>query len=410
MQNRLTLSRLRPTFGAVCALALSLSLLTALPARAEDAPAAPKPRKEIGDIYNAARTLAQSGQYPEALAKLAEADAFPNHTPEEDGLLSVIRIIAALATNNTAVAAKAYATLPEATPQDQRIKYTLSIATRYFNDKDYANAVDWSKTYMGMNGPAHDQVDRILLRSYYFLKDYPNAMQASIEALSHLDAAATPNETDVEILGESALKIKDREHYGLALTKLVAYYPSPDRWDDLVHYVIDQSTFQRDKHILDVWRLLYTVGAMTQPEQYEDYALAAEQVGFPGEASLAMDKDTDQSPKTGQLRAKVKKDVDTDQKSLPKADTDAHKAASGDILVKLGIDYYGYGQYDKAITTIQEGIAKGGLKVPDDAQLALGIVYLAAGQKDKAVETFKSVTKTGGDAELAQLWALKAGQ
>jgi hypothetical protein len=78
-------------------------------------------------------------------------------------------------------------------------------------------------------------------------------------------------------------------------------------------------------------------------------------------------------------------------------------------LVNTGLDYYGYGQNDKAIGLIEQGIAKGGLKSADDAKLHLGIAYLAAGQKAKAIETFQSVKGTDGSADLAALWSLKAG-
>jgi hypothetical protein len=59
---------------------------------------------------------------------------------------------------------------------------------------------------------------------------------------------------------------------------------------------------------------------------------------------------------------------------------------------------------------IQEGIRKGGLKHPDDAQLHLGIAYLLGGQKEQAIRVFKSVQGTDGAADLARLWAIFARQ
>ena len=53
-----------------------------------------------------------------------------------------------------------------------------------------------------------------------------------------------------------------------------------------------------------------------------------------------------------------------------------------------------------------EGLQKGGLKHPDDAQLHLGIAYLDAGQKDKAEAALGAVTGNDGARELAQLWLL----
>jgi hypothetical protein len=66
------------------------------------------------------------------------------------------------------------------------------------------------------------------------------------------------------------------------------------------------------------------------------------------------------------------------------------------------------GQAAKGVQLIQQGIAKGGLKRPEDAKLHLGIAQLAAGEKAKAQATFKSVQGKDGTADLARLWALYA--
>jgi tetratricopeptide (TPR) repeat protein len=138
-----------------------------------------------------------------------------------------------------------------------------------------------------------------------------------------------------------------------------------------------------------------------------EYAQTALEAGYPGEAKRALDLGPAGTGDAA-LRARVTHDIDVDQKSLAKVQSDAEKASTGTVLVKLGVDYYGYGQYDKAISLIQEGIAKGGLKSPEDATLSLGIAYLAAGQKDKGVEALKQITQTGGPLEIAQIWIMTA--
>jgi Tfp pilus assembly protein PilF len=57
---------------------------------------------------------------------------------------------------------------------------------------------------------------------------------------------------------------------------------------------------------------------------------------------------------------------------------------------------------------MQQGIAKGGLKRPEDAKLHLAIAQLMAGDNAKAQATLKTVTGTDGTSDLARLWALYA--
>lgn len=53
-----------------------------------------------------------------------------------------------------------------------------------------------------------------------------------------------------------------------------------------------------------------------------------------------------------------------------------------------------YGQPDKAITLIGRGIAKGGLKNPDEATLRLALANYEAGNKDAAQMTLRGLART----------------
>ena len=66
----------------------------------------------------------------------------------------------------------------------------------------------------------------------------------------------------------------------------------------------------------------------------------------------------------------------------------------------------GYGQYDKGISLIRQGIAKGHLKQPDDAMLHLAYAQMRAGKTADAKTSFANVHGQDGGAALAQLWLL----
>ena len=83
-------------------------------------------------------------------------------------------------------------------------------------------------------------------------------------------------------------------------------------------------------------------------------------------------------------------------------------AKTGDPLVAVGMNQVYSGQAAKGVQLMQQGIAKGGLKRPEDAKLHLGIAQLVAGDKAKAQATFKTVQGADGTADLARLWMLHA--
>ena len=83
-------------------------------------------------------------------------------------------------------------------------------------------------------------------------------------------------------------------------------------------------------------------------------------------------------------------------------------AKDGNALVDVGMNLVYSGQAAKGVQLMQQGIAKGNLKRPEDAKLHLGIAQLVAGDKAKAQATLKSVQGTDGTTDLARLWMLHA--
>ena len=71
-----------------------------------------------------------------------------------------------------------------------------------------------------------------------------------------------------------------------------------------------------------------------------------------------------------------------------------------------GSAYVSFGEVDKGIALIEQGISKGGLKRPEDAKLHLGLAYLQANNKSKAAQIFKTIQGNDGTGELARLWEL----
>jgi hypothetical protein len=60
--------------------------------------------------------------------------------------------------------------------------------------------------------------------------------------------------------------------------------------------------------------------------------------------------------------------------------TEAEAQKDGNDLVKVGYAYVSLGEVDKGIELIEKGIAKGGLKRPEDAKLRLGMAQLQSAQ------------------------------
>lgn len=421
MKSRLFSGRALAGFGIACAVALTspviLQAVVGSAAHAEDEAKPGTVRPEVGKPLQEAKKALDSRKYGEALTHLKEADAVPNKTPFEESLLEQLRLIAGIGSEEPGTAAKAYDALQASgsLPAENKIKFAQAIAGAYFKTKDYGAAVTWINKYFQAGG-TDLSMRSLLAQTYYVNNDFPNTVKASNEAIEAYEKAGQQApETLYQLITSAATKTNDKKAYAAALERLTAAYPKPEYWADLVHQVAIKPGFPDNRLGLDIFRLKAATGGLQNANDYMEYAEIAIQAGFPAEAQAVVNKGYDakvlgtgaEAERHGRLKTMAAQKVAEDKPTLAAAEAEAAKKPDGNALVSTGMDYYGYGQYDKAISLIEAGIAKGGLKFPDDAKLHLGIVQIAAGKKADGVATLKSIKSGDADSDLARLWLIK---
>ena len=422
MKSRLFSGRALAGLGMACVVALSspviLQAVVGSAAYADDEAKPGTVSPEVGKPLQAAKAAMDARKWGEAMAKLKEADSQAKKSPYEQGLIEQMRLIAAVSSDEPATAAKAYDYLSQngGLQSNQKTLFAQAIAGSYMKAKDLGSAAVWYSRYFQAGGT--DLATRTALaQAYYFNNDFGNAQKATQQAIEAYSAAGqTPSEDTFKLLASCALKQNDKKSYAAALEQMVNYYPKPDYWADLVHQVSSKPGFPDSRLGIDIYRLEAAVNALTKTSDYMEYAELAIQAGLPAEAKNVVDQgykagvlgQGGEAERHGRLRDMAKRQLDTDQPNLANAETEAGKQPNGQALVNMGLDLYGYGQYDRAINAIKAGIAKGGLKNPDDATLHLGIVQLASGKKADAVATLKSIKSGDAANDLARLWLIKA--
>ncbi len=374
-------------------------------------------RPEVGKPLQAAQVLLKSHKNREALAKVREADAVSGKTPHESFVVEQMRFVAAIGGGETEVAAKALDVLSASgkLPAADQRKYMEAVADAYFRAKDYARSAAWATRYL-KEGGGNAQIRTLLIHSLYLSKDYANAAKELNTEIQNIEkSGGMPTEENLKLLASCYQMQSDNAGYASALEKLVAHYPKKEYWADLLHRIQKRPGFA-DRLSLDVYRLKFASGNLNGTGDYMEMAQLALQQGYPAEArkvveqgyaSGALGSGSD-AERHKRLRDLVARQFADDQKNLAAGDSQAAAAKDGNALVSSGFNHALNGQFDKGIAMIEQGIAKGGLKRPEDAQLHLGIACLLAGQKAKAVQVLKTVQGSDGTADLARLWVLHA--
>lgn len=349
------------------------------------APAEAAVRSAVGKPLNEAKSLAASGNYSAALARVNAAEQVGGLTPEEKSVVSAMR---------------QYIEVKSGTG-------SLGVKAKFANDY---NAGRYRETIndgdlLRKNGQLDGAAMQIIAQAYYQLHDYHGC---SRYIMNNFGSGA--GEEVMKLQMRCAYESQDNDSMRTALETLVARTNKPEYWSQLLSTA--QSTKGLTDHqTLDIYRLRLLTGTISKPDDYNLLAQLALQLGFAAEAQSVIEKGIAAKVLTGdrttRLLTMAKNQAGANAAKNAAALAAANAAPNGDALVKLGEDAWGQARYPDAIKLIQAGLQKGPTD-RDNALIRLGVAYFGAGQKDQAVRSFE---KADGDAKqkiIAHLWSIFA--
>ena len=372
-------------------------------------------RPDVGRPLQAAEALIKGGKYREALAKVRDADAVGGKSAGENLMVERMRLAAASGAGDADTAARAFETVGPSVGGADKLRMIESIAGSYYRAKEYAKAQQWYGRYFREGGSSSTN-RTLMIQTQYLSGDFAGAAKELIAEIQSAERnGAVPAEERINLLMNAAVRQKDVSGEAFALERLVTYYPKKEYWVTLLSRLQRKPNFS-DRLSLDTYRLSLATGSMSAANDYSEMAQLALQAGSGAEAKQVIDKGfaagaLGAGPEAGRhkrLRDLVVKRVDEAKKTAADDEKAALAAKDGNDLVTIGMNQVFEGQKAKGLQLMQQGIAKGGLKRPEDAKLHLAIAQLVAGDNAKAQATLKTVSGNDGTGDLARLWALYA--
>jgi tetratricopeptide (TPR) repeat protein len=374
--------------------------------------------EKVAKLLAPAQEMLKAKNWSGALAQIKQAEALPDKNPFDVYTIEEFACQANIGAGNYADAAKTCeeqlnnsfmteANVPRLVHILQALNYQI---------KNYDKAIEYGQRAVKA-GTASEEDKTVLGQSYYLKGDWKDTLtteNALVDA--EIKAGQIPKDQQLGLILNSCIKLEDVTCQQHVLEKYVSYYPKPEYWVFLIQHVTSGTSGANDTNTLQVYRLMLDTDTLKQPTDYNEAAQLSLDAGSPGEAQKFLERGfaanvfTDQRIKDRNTRLleTVKKTAASDQASLPKGEKDADAAPTGAKNVAVGLAYFGYGQYEKAVEQIQKGIQKGGLRNDADAHLLLGIAQLKAGHKEDALKSFKAVKGDPVLERLAALWVLHA--
>lgn len=377
-------------------------------------------RPEVGKPLQQASDLLKAGKAKEALAKTREADAAAGKTPAEQLMIDRMKGAAAQRAGDNATAISAFEAVfnsGKLTGAEQA-QIAESLAFAYSQQKDWARTSQWASKAQAA-GSTSAQLKQLMAYVQSQSGDYSAIAKEAQAAIAAAEAAGRkPDEGDLLRLADAQQRMNNNAGRTATLDKLLASYPKKEYWAIFLAQLPRKSGFS-DRFSLDVLRLKMATGTLAKTDEFMEMAQLALQTGLPAEGRAVVDKGFaagvlgtgEQADRHKRLRDLAVKQEGEAKLSIDKQLQEASAAKDGNALVQVGYALATMGQFDKGIALIEQGIAKGGLKRPEDAKLRLGLALLQSGKhKAKAVQTLRSLQGADGAADLGRLWAVYASQ
>ncbi|MFY9513895.1 MAG: hypothetical protein WAQ05_23285 [Rubrivivax sp.] len=369
-------------------------------------------RAEVGKPLQQAGELLKAGKAKEALAKVREAEAVGNKTAAEQLTIDRMKAAAAQRAGDNATAVQALEAVAGKVSGAELGQIAEQLAAAYAQLRNNAKATEWMNKALqaGNNSASLKQLQSYLQSAS---GDYSAIAKDSGAAVAAAESAGRrPEEGDLLRLADAQQRTNNNNGYVATLEKLLSYYPKKDYWTAYLGRLQRKSGFA-DRFALDVMRLKLATGTLSKADEFMEMAQLSLQAGLPTEARRI----AEQGFKSGALgtgpeaaRHQRLRDLAVKQEGEQKAAIanqagEAANEKTGDDLVKVGYAYVSMGEVEQGIGLIEKGIAKGGLKRPEDAKLRLGMAQLqSAKAKGAATQTLRGVKGNDGVADIARLW------
>ena len=281
----------------------------------------------------------------------------------------------------------------------------------YLQLKDYPKVIEYGNKLIAASPEPQADVLALIGQAKYLSNDYRGAIDSMSQAADAARKAGKPVEENwLQIKLSGYVQIKDAPGVLATLKDLAIGYPKKNYLTDLFgQWKREQA---EDRTVLNLYRFMFHLNLLEFSEDYLKMAQLATEMGFPGEAIAVLERgnvdkkfaDEVEHEQYRKQLASAKTAAVNDRKTLATLEQQSAANKSGEDDAQLGVALASYEQYDKAVKFLQSGIAKGGIKRLDQAQIVLGHALLKLNRFDESQAAFGSVDAASPLHTISQLW------
>jgi tetratricopeptide (TPR) repeat protein len=289
-------------------------------------------------------------------------------------------------------------------PENQEQQAVLNLGQLYMAIEQYKKAIEILKPWLANNSSSDASINALVANAYTQLKQYRKALPYIKKAISQ---SKKPNESWYQL---NLALYYQLENYSSAvgiLKTLIRLHPNKKQyWEQL------SSTYQQLKQYkkaLSIQQLAYKKGLLTKEKEILSLANLFLYTGAPYKAAKLLDYEFKQkkikhSSKNWETLAnswQMAKELD---RAINALETASKLNSKGRLYQQLGSIHAAQEEWDKAVTSLNKAISKGGLKNQGNTYLLLGMSYFELNKLKQAKKSFSQAAQYSKTKKEARQW------
>jgi len=292
-------------------------------------------------------------------------------------------------------------------PLAMEINTRFTVAQLYFVQEQWAQGINALKKWFEMTDKPNANAYVLLSQGYYQLKDYDQALKNVETAIKmYEDEGKLPKEQWYNLARFLYFDKEDFDNALATLEWLLKYYPKKQYWVQASHLYGEKKDEARQLAMMEV---AYEQDLLDKSTDLVTMAYLYLQAEVPYPAARVIEKGfkdeiVEEKSKNYELAGSAWRQAQETKKAIPMMEKAASLSEDGELFARLGNVYLDGDQNQKAADAITKGLAKGGIKRPDQARLVLGMAYFNLGDYAEARKAFRAAAKDDRSEKYAKQW------
>jgi tetratricopeptide (TPR) repeat protein len=292
--------------------------------------------------------------------------------------------------------------------EDQIKKSTIyTMAQLSTMQEKYQDALNLLEEYFTLeSNPAPDNYI-LYAQNLYQVNRYAEMVEPIEKAISEAERRGTDVREDWYVLlnfayfqQENYTKVRDIQKI------LLVNWPKKRYWFSLAGAYTELG---EDANLVAAYDAAHTQGLLEKESEFVTMAQLYMQAEVPYKAAKLMQAEMDsgiisKEAKNYRLLSQALTLAAEDEASIPALQEAARLSNEGEINLRLGNAHLNLGQYGECVAAIRDGLRKGGIKSPDNAQISLGMCLYNQKEYQDAIAAFREAAKTQRSARISRQW------